>query len=145
MAERLTWQGHAGATLDTVNGFTVIDCDACRFKHIVPIPTPALAAISRIGASTPEVTNTAAAAASSVCWLRSASARLVRAGTSPDWLVAATALSSVGHLTKRSAVPYIKRNSDPLQSSVADAPHRLTRRQPISAGEEAREGNVHHE
>jgi SAM-dependent methyltransferase len=33
--------GHTGATLDTVNGVTVIDCDACRFKHIVPIPSPA--------------------------------------------------------------------------------------------------------
>jgi 2-polyprenyl-3-methyl-5-hydroxy-6-metoxy-1,4-benzoquinol methylase len=41
MAEASAWQGHAGVALDTVNGFTVIDCDACRFKHIVPIPTPA--------------------------------------------------------------------------------------------------------
>ena len=41
MAEQSAWQGHAGVALDTVNGFTVIDCDACRFKHIVPIPTPA--------------------------------------------------------------------------------------------------------
>ena len=41
MAEASAWQGHAGVALDTVNGFTVIDCDACHFKHIVPIPTPA--------------------------------------------------------------------------------------------------------
>ena len=41
MAEQSAWQGHAGVALDTVNDFTVIDCDACRFKHIVPIPTPA--------------------------------------------------------------------------------------------------------
>jgi 2-polyprenyl-3-methyl-5-hydroxy-6-metoxy-1,4-benzoquinol methylase len=41
MSERNAWQGHAGVALDTVNGFTVIDCDACHFKHIVPIPTPA--------------------------------------------------------------------------------------------------------
>jgi 2-polyprenyl-3-methyl-5-hydroxy-6-metoxy-1,4-benzoquinol methylase len=41
MAERSAWQGHAGVALDTVNGFTVIDCDACAFKHIVPLPTPA--------------------------------------------------------------------------------------------------------
>ncbi len=41
MAEQSAWQGHAGVALDTVNGFTVIDCDACRFRHIVPIPTPA--------------------------------------------------------------------------------------------------------
>jgi SAM-dependent methyltransferase len=37
----VTWQGHTGAALDTVNGLTVIDCDACRFKHIVPLPGPA--------------------------------------------------------------------------------------------------------
>jgi SAM-dependent methyltransferase len=41
MARENAWQGHAGVALDTVNGFTVIDCEACRFKHIVPIPTPA--------------------------------------------------------------------------------------------------------
>ncbi len=41
MAEQSAWQGHAGVALDTVNGFTVIDCDACRFRHIVPIPTSA--------------------------------------------------------------------------------------------------------
>ena len=41
MARENAWQGHAGVALDTVNGFTVIDCDGCRFKHIVPIPTPA--------------------------------------------------------------------------------------------------------
>jgi 2-polyprenyl-3-methyl-5-hydroxy-6-metoxy-1,4-benzoquinol methylase len=41
MAELSAWQGHAGVALDTVDRFTVIDCDACGFKHIVPIPTPA--------------------------------------------------------------------------------------------------------
>jgi len=41
LTKRIAWQGHAGAALDAANGFTVIDCDACRFKHIVPIPTPA--------------------------------------------------------------------------------------------------------
>lgn len=41
MAERSAWQGHAGVVLDRVNEFTVIDCDRCHFKHIVPIPTPA--------------------------------------------------------------------------------------------------------
>jgi len=41
MTERSAWQGHAGVALDTVNDFTVIDCDACAFKHIVPVPTPA--------------------------------------------------------------------------------------------------------
>jgi len=34
-------QDHEGPVLDSVNGFDVIDCKSCRFKHIVPIPTPA--------------------------------------------------------------------------------------------------------
>src|SRR5262245_41424109 len=38
MNERFPWKGHAGIALDTVNGCTVIDCDVCRFRHIVPIP-----------------------------------------------------------------------------------------------------------
>ena len=46
----------------------------CRLT--VPVPTPASAAIWRTGASTPEVTNTAAAAFSRDCSLRRASARL---------------------------------------------------------------------
>lgn len=33
-----TWKGHAGPLLDAVDGFDVIECGACRFKHIVPIP-----------------------------------------------------------------------------------------------------------
>jgi 2-polyprenyl-3-methyl-5-hydroxy-6-metoxy-1,4-benzoquinol methylase len=41
LTTQIAWQGHAGAALDAANGFTVVDCDACRFKHIVPIPTPA--------------------------------------------------------------------------------------------------------
>jgi hypothetical protein len=49
----------------------------------VAIPTPAWAAIWRIGASTPEVTNTSAAAVSTVWRLRWASARLLRDGDSP--------------------------------------------------------------
>src|SRR5262245_44330382 len=41
MTKQITWQDHVGAALDAANGFTVIECDACRFKHIVPVPTPA--------------------------------------------------------------------------------------------------------
>jgi SAM-dependent methyltransferase len=41
VGEQVAWQGHAGVRLDSVNEFTVIECDACHFKHIVPIPTPA--------------------------------------------------------------------------------------------------------
>lgn len=40
MAQHSAWRGHAGVALDAVNEFTVIDCEACRFKHIIPIPTP---------------------------------------------------------------------------------------------------------
>lgn len=38
---RKTWQGHGGAVIDSKNGFDVIECETCGFKHIVPIPTPA--------------------------------------------------------------------------------------------------------
>jgi len=34
-----TWQGHTGLVLDSVKDFDVIDCEACGFKHIIPIPT----------------------------------------------------------------------------------------------------------
>ncbi|MFF5158538.1 hypothetical protein ACFY3N_20350 [Streptomyces sp. NPDC000348] len=49
----------------------------------MPVPTPGRAAIWRIGASTPEVTNASAAAPTTVCRLRWASARLPRDGGSP--------------------------------------------------------------
>lgn len=34
-----TWHQHQGLILETKNGFDVIDCSFCGFKHIVPIPT----------------------------------------------------------------------------------------------------------
>jgi len=37
--EKKEWQGHRGSFFDSVNGFDVIDCEGCGFKHIVPIPT----------------------------------------------------------------------------------------------------------
>ena len=30
---------HLGPVLDQVNGYSVIDCEKCHFKHIIPIPT----------------------------------------------------------------------------------------------------------
>jgi len=30
---------HKGSLVATVNGFDVIECQYCRFKHIFPIPT----------------------------------------------------------------------------------------------------------
>jgi SAM-dependent methyltransferase len=41
MNKTLTWQQHRGAALDVVEPFTVIACEPCGFRHIVPIPTPA--------------------------------------------------------------------------------------------------------
>ena len=32
------WQGHPGRILDSKNGFDVIECEECHFKHIIPIP-----------------------------------------------------------------------------------------------------------
>ena len=33
------WKGHQGRIFDVKDGFHVIDCETCGFKHIVPIPT----------------------------------------------------------------------------------------------------------
>lgn len=41
MTEIRQWQNHQGFLLDSVNGFDVIECETCGFKHIVPIPTQA--------------------------------------------------------------------------------------------------------
>jgi 2-polyprenyl-3-methyl-5-hydroxy-6-metoxy-1,4-benzoquinol methylase len=32
------WQDHKGEKIDSVKGFNVIECEACGFKHITPIP-----------------------------------------------------------------------------------------------------------
>ena len=39
MVETREWQNHKGFVLDSANGFEVIECETCGFKHIVPIPT----------------------------------------------------------------------------------------------------------
>lgn len=39
MSEKKTWHVHTGQVLNTVNGFDVIACEHCGFKHIIPIPT----------------------------------------------------------------------------------------------------------
>ena len=33
------WLDHKGTVVDSVNDFDVIECEACGFKHIVPIPS----------------------------------------------------------------------------------------------------------
>jgi len=35
------WKGHFGNLLTSKNGFDVINCEQCRFNHIIPIPTEA--------------------------------------------------------------------------------------------------------
>jgi SAM-dependent methyltransferase len=39
MHEMREWQNHRGLVLDSVRGFDVIECVACGFKHIAPIPS----------------------------------------------------------------------------------------------------------
>jgi len=36
---QIEWNGHHGPSFDKVGEFTVIDCDSCGFKHVIPIPT----------------------------------------------------------------------------------------------------------
>lgn len=33
------WRGHEGPVVASANGFDVIDCKLCRFKHVTPIPS----------------------------------------------------------------------------------------------------------
>ena len=33
------WQNHTGVILDSVNGFDIIECQPCGFKHILPVPS----------------------------------------------------------------------------------------------------------
>ena len=35
------WQAHEGLVVASANGFDVIECKLCAFKHIIPIPTEA--------------------------------------------------------------------------------------------------------
>lgn len=35
-----TWRAHGGPLLDTKDGFDVVDCHDCGFRHVVPLPTP---------------------------------------------------------------------------------------------------------
>src|SRR3990172_12641761 len=39
MGNEKRWEEHQGIILDSVNGFDVMNCERCKFKHIVPIPT----------------------------------------------------------------------------------------------------------
>ncbi len=33
------WHGHVGPVLDAKNGFDIIECEICGFKHATPVPT----------------------------------------------------------------------------------------------------------
>lgn len=37
--DKVVWQKHQGVSLGCVNDYNVIDCEACGFRHIVPIPS----------------------------------------------------------------------------------------------------------
>lgn len=39
MNQEIQWHDHEGEVIATENGFDVIDCTCCGFRHIVPIPT----------------------------------------------------------------------------------------------------------
>lgn len=39
MSDRKCWTEHSGIVLHSKDGFDVIDCEACGFKHIIPIPS----------------------------------------------------------------------------------------------------------
>jgi len=41
MVEARQWQDHYGTVIDSVDGYDVINCTLCEFKHIAPIPVPA--------------------------------------------------------------------------------------------------------
>ncbi len=35
----MKWHDHSGSIIDSKNGYDVIDCNLCNFKHIMPIPS----------------------------------------------------------------------------------------------------------
>jgi len=37
--EMKEWKDHEGRVIASANGFDVIDCNTCGFKHIIPVPT----------------------------------------------------------------------------------------------------------
>ncbi len=39
LAKTKQWQNHTGVMVDAVNGFDIIECQPCGFKHILPIPS----------------------------------------------------------------------------------------------------------
>ena len=38
-SETKEWKNHKGHLEESVNGFDVIDCERCGFRHIIPVPT----------------------------------------------------------------------------------------------------------
>ena len=39
MAKSKVCKDHPGRSIENRNGYEVIDCTSCRFKHIIPIPS----------------------------------------------------------------------------------------------------------
>ncbi len=40
MTDVREWNGHSGPVLDEHEGFTIVDCKGCGFKHSLPVPEP---------------------------------------------------------------------------------------------------------
>lgn len=36
----LTWKGHSGQSIANADGYDIIDCKSCSFRHAVPLPEP---------------------------------------------------------------------------------------------------------
>ena len=39
MVNEKEWQGHKGILINSVTGYDIIDCQGCRFKHMIPLPS----------------------------------------------------------------------------------------------------------
>lgn len=39
MVEIKAWQNHEGTFISSANDYDIIDCEKCRFKHIIPLPS----------------------------------------------------------------------------------------------------------
>lgn len=40
MPDEIAWDGHNGPLMDRLGDAAIVDCEACGFKHVVPLPTP---------------------------------------------------------------------------------------------------------
>ncbi|MDH5216073.1 MAG: class I SAM-dependent methyltransferase [Gammaproteobacteria bacterium] len=38
-SNEIQWNGHTGVVVDEKDGYKVVDCIACQFKHVIPLPS----------------------------------------------------------------------------------------------------------